>query len=275
MTTASSPRSASDTPLSLALKAEFERMLQEPLTTAQALRIARYAASTVKVLRSVATGIDGVLPKPKRPSFMAGTPEEDVWIDGAAEEIWSPLTNPMPLQAPGGLAENMGNSVVREALALLPQFLEKRRVNDLITSMALAKNAGLTDVVASLRAELDTLLKKTHGLPDDGPRQLDLPFGHNGANPPEPGELPRPDTALEQLPSPLTEGHIAEIQFAIKLLQDKKEDAVSRNDFDAAADFRDRIDQLQKKLETVAPSHSATTSVAVGFACSDQCVGPA
>lgn len=143
---------ASDTPLAAAFKLEFERLLKEPLTVQQAARIARFAASAVKTLQSVATGVDGIMPRKKLPSWLTGTPEGEVIEEG----LDTPSFNP----APGGLAENMGNTVVREAVALLPEYMAKRKIKDLVDTMAAAKQAGLDDVVRDLREELNVALNK-------------------------------------------------------------------------------------------------------------------
>jgi len=143
---------AAETPLAAAFKLEFERLLKEPLTVQQAARVARFAASAVKTLQSVATGVDGIVPRKKLPSWLTGTPEGEVIEEG----LDTPSFNP----APGGLAENMGNAVVREAVALLPEYMAKRKIKELVDTMAAAKQAGLDDVVKDLRAELNGMLNK-------------------------------------------------------------------------------------------------------------------
>jgi len=157
-----------ETPLAAALKAEFQRLLTEPLTVCQAVRLARFSVSAVKTLQSVATGVDGIVLQKKKPNWVVGTPEEELYDETQTPAYDAAPTFPNPVLAPGGLAENMGNSVVREALALLPAFMEKRRIKDLIDSISAAKAAGLEETVAELKAELSTLLKKKR-LPIDAP----------------------------------------------------------------------------------------------------------
>lgn len=147
-------------PLAAAIKQQYLTMLEQPLDTKQAIRIARFAASSVKVLKAVATGVDG-LGAPRRRSGYVSFPNPDPdGIEGVEGEAGDYAGFPIA-PSPGGIAENFGNGMVREAIALLPQLLGARKTSDLVTSISMAKTAGLDEVAKKLEAELDAQLTLT------------------------------------------------------------------------------------------------------------------
>lgn len=124
-----------------AVQDELRCLLDQPLTTDALITMQTVAAHCHQMMIALDPE---QLSRPLSPMGMAGG-----------------IPVGMPYSSGFGMRdETFGSKAVREAVAVLREVADRNRVSDLVSAIAKAESANLTDVAARLRKQLDVALER-------------------------------------------------------------------------------------------------------------------